>query len=97
MPSVSSQNMQKSWKELDNNEPRFMIVFSWVLILFGKNALVLSLVLIIFSLTGLVMLAGVIMTMGEVILDWSLENFSTTKSSHASETTTLASCDCKCS
>ena len=73
-----------------------MLVFSWVLILFGKNTLVIGhLITITFSVTGLVMLAGVIMTMGEVIMDWSLENFSTTKLSRALESAATSS-DCKC-
>ena len=46
-------------------------------------------------MSGLVMLSGVIMTMGEVIWDWSLENFSTTKSSQSLEAA-KASCDCNC-
>ena len=87
----------KSWDQLDNNEPKCMVVFSWVLILFGKNTLYSSLppLPITFSVTGLVMLAGVIMTMGEVIMDWSLENFSTTKLSRALEKAATSS-DCKC-
>ena len=86
----------KSWDQLENNEPKCMLVFSWVLILFGKNTLSIGhLISITFSVTGLVMLAGVIMTMGEVIMDWSLENFSTTKLSRALESAATSS-DCKC-
>ena len=88
----------KSWDQLENNEPKCMIVFSWALILFGKNTLFIGhLISIAFSVTGLVMLAGVIMTMGEVIMDWSLENFSTTKLSRALVLEKAAtSSDCKC-
>ena len=86
----------KSWDQLENNEPKCMLVFSWVLILFGKNTLSIGhLISITFSVTGLVMLAGVIMTMGEVIMDWSLENFSTTKLSRALENAATSN-NCKC-
>ena len=50
-----------------------MVVFSWLIILSGKNTLADSLILK--TLLGLVMLTGVIMIMGELIMDWSLKFF----------------------
>ena len=50
-----------------------MVVFSWLIILSGKNTLADSLILK--TLLGLVMLTGVIMIMGELIMDWILKFF----------------------
>ena len=63
----------KSLNEGDDNSPKCMVVFSWLIILSGKNTLADSLILK--TLLGLVMLTGVIMIMGELITDWSLTFF----------------------
>ena len=63
----------KSLNEGDDNSPKCMVVFSWLIILSGKNTLADSLILK--TLLGLVMLTGVIMIMGELIMDWSLKFF----------------------
>ena len=84
----------KSLNEGDDNSPKCMVVFSWLIILSGKNTLADSLIHLK-RLLGLVMLAGVIMIMGELIMDWSLKNFSTTRvSQHL--LVQGKSCDCKC-
>ena len=59
--------------EVGDSDPKCMILFSWILICVGKINNVKLINIIMFS-SGIVMLGAVVMIMGQLLLDWSLDN-----------------------
>ena len=66
----------KPLADVGDAEPKCMVVFSWALIAMGGQTIdSIDVLKLMSSSPGLVMLAGVVAIMGELLLDWSLSNF----------------------
>ena len=68
----------KPLADVGDAEPKCMVVFSWALIAMGGqtvDSIDVCMLKLRSSSPGLVMLAGVVAIMGELLLDWSLSNF----------------------